>query len=90
MDKYGIRSVFQAKPGRGREVEAFLRECRAGVEREPGTTTFFALEVGPGLYATFDTMADDAALDAHVNGPTADAARRAVARVTTPKSLSSR
>lgn len=75
MDKIGIWSTFEAQPGKEHEVEAFLVECRAGIEREPGTTTFFALKIGPGRYATFDTMRDDAALDAHVNGPTARTVR---------------
>ncbi len=73
MDKFGIWSTFEAKPGREAEAEAFLRECAERISREPGTTTFFALKVGPGRYATFDTMRDDAALAAHVGGPTAAA-----------------
>ena len=56
MDKHGIWSTFEVKPGQEAEVEAFLRECAEEISREPGTTTFFALKVGPGRYATFDTM----------------------------------
>jgi quinol monooxygenase YgiN len=75
MDQHGVWSTFEAKPGKEAEVEAFLEECRAGIQREPGTTTFFAMKLGPGRYATFDTMSDDAALEAHVHGPTAEAVR---------------
>jgi quinol monooxygenase YgiN len=83
MDTFGIWSTFEAKPGKEQEVENFLDECRVGIERESGTTTFFALKIGPGRYATFGTMRDTAALEAHVNGPTADAVRARAATLFT-------
>ncbi|RYB03263.1 putative quinol monooxygenase [Lichenibacterium ramalinae] len=68
-------STFDALPGREAEVAAFLQACRDGIAGEPGTTAFYALETGPGRYATFAVFADDAAFEAHVRGPTADAVR---------------
>ncbi|WP_267425719.1 antibiotic biosynthesis monooxygenase [Methylobacterium sp. GC_Met_2] len=68
MDKRAVWSTFRAKPGREDEVEAFLEACAAGIAGERGTTTFFALRLVDGRYATF---ADDAAFQAHLTGPTA-------------------
>lgn len=74
MDKRAVWSTFRAKPGREAEVEAFLEACAAGIASERGTTTFFALQLDDGCYATFDTFdtfVDDAAFQAHLAGPTA-------------------
>lgn len=71
MDKRAVWSTFRAKPGREAEVEAFLATCATGITGERGTTTFFALRLGDGRYATFDIFADDAAFQAHLAGPTA-------------------
>lgn len=73
MDKRAVWSTFRAKPGRDAEVEAFLDACTAGIAGERGTTTFYALKLDDGRYATFDTFADDAAFQAHLGGPTARA-----------------
>jgi len=75
MPERGAWSTFDAKPGREAETEAFLQDCRAGIAREPGTMTFFALRIGPGRYATFASFADAGALQTHIEGPTAGAVR---------------
>ncbi|GJD92403.1 hypothetical protein BHAOGJBA_5957 [Methylobacterium hispanicum] len=40
--------TFAANPGCEAEVEAFLRDCDAGIGDEPGTTTFFMLALSEG------------------------------------------
>lgn len=75
MAERAVWSTFEARPGREAEVEVFLQQCRDEIERELGTTTFFAMKIGPGRYATFDTFAGDAAFEAHLRGRTADAVR---------------
>ncbi len=69
MDKFAIWSYMEVKPGKEQEVEEFLKFAQSLIEQESGTTTFYALKIGPSTYGTFDTFADDAATDAHVNGP---------------------
>lgn len=71
MDKFAIWSRMEVKPGKEQEVEDFLKYAQSLIEQEPGTTTFYALKVGPNTYSTFDTFTDEAARDAHVNGPAA-------------------
>ncbi len=42
-------------------------------EQEQGTTTWYALKIGPGKYGIFDTFADEPARDAHLHGEIAKA-----------------
>ena len=40
---------------------------------ESGTTSWFALRFGPSTFGVFDTFADEAGRQAHLNGPIAAA-----------------
>jgi len=64
---------LEAKPGKEREVEQFLRGGLAIVQGEPGTVTWYALRLGPSTFGIFDTFADDAGRQAHLNGRVAAA-----------------
>lgn len=70
MDRYAIWSTMQAKPGQDAAVERFLvEEALPLIRQEPGTTRFLVLREKPGAYAIFDTFADEAAFQAHLDGP---------------------
>ncbi|MBC7801060.1 MAG: antibiotic biosynthesis monooxygenase [Gemmatimonadaceae bacterium] len=70
MDKYAIWSTMTAKPGQDAEVERFLtEEALPLIREEPGTTRFLVLREKPGAYAIFDTFADEASFQAHLDGP---------------------
>lgn len=72
MDGYSVWATMEARPGREVDARAFLQEAtRRITEGEPGTTSFHALDLGEGRFAIFNTFADEAALQAHVGGPTA-------------------
>lgn len=72
MDGYSVWATMEARPGRAADARAFLREAtRRIIEGGPGTTSFHALELGAERFAIFNTFADEAALAAHVGGPTA-------------------
>ena len=43
------------------------------VQREPGTTTWFGIRLGPSTLGIFDTFADDAGRQAHLSGKVAAA-----------------
>jgi quinol monooxygenase YgiN len=43
------------------------------VQQEPGTTTWFALRLGPSTFGIFDTFAAEDGRQAHLNGPIAAA-----------------
>jgi quinol monooxygenase YgiN len=64
---------LEAKPGREVDVERFLRGGLAIVLDEPATEHWFALRLGLSTFGIFDTFADDAGRDAHLNGRVAAA-----------------
>lgn len=73
MDKFAIWAQLEAKPGKEQEVEAFLKSAQPLAEKETGTTTWFALKIGPSKYGIFDTFADENARNTHLNGDIAKA-----------------
>ncbi len=73
MAKLAIWAVVESKPGKEQEVEAFLKSALALAEAEPGTLTWYAVKIGPSKYGIFDTFADEAGRDAHMNGDIAKA-----------------
>jgi quinol monooxygenase YgiN len=75
MTTRGLLIRLDAKHGKDREVEAFLRSVLPLVQQEPGTTEWFALRFGRGEYGIVDVFSDDAARDAHLSGAVADALR---------------
>jgi|ERR1700748_1074082 quinol monooxygenase YgiN len=59
---------LEAKPGKEAETEQFLKAGLAIAQDEPGTTTWFALKLGPSTFGIFDTFADEAGREAHLSG----------------------
>ena len=66
---------LEAKPGREDDVDRFLRGGLAIVEREPATTAWFAVRMGPSTFAIFDAFPDEAGRQAHLSGGVAQALR---------------
>jgi quinol monooxygenase YgiN len=73
MVKLALYVRLEAKPGKEKEVEAFLQGGLPLVEQEPATAAWFALKLGPSTYAIFDAFDDEAGRDAHLNGKVAAA-----------------
>lgn len=74
MAKLAIYGELKAKPGKEAEVEAFLKQGAEMAKAEPGTIHWYAIkEDRPGVYGIFDTFDDEAARDAHMQGPIAQA-----------------
>jgi quinol monooxygenase YgiN len=73
MDKLAVLVLLNAKPGKEKEVEQFLELAQPLADRESGTTTWYALKLGPGRYGIFDTFKDDSGRNAHFNGEIAKA-----------------
>jgi quinol monooxygenase YgiN len=71
MTGSGLLVRLEARPGKDREVEQFLRSAVSLVEEEIGTTAWFALRFGRGEYGVFDAFLDDAARQEHLAGPVA-------------------
>ncbi len=73
MSKLALYVPLQAKPGKEKEVEDFLRSALPLVEAEPGTVSWFAIQEGESSFGIFDTFDDEAGRDAHLNGKVAAA-----------------
>jgi quinol monooxygenase YgiN len=73
MSRISIWAQLEAKPGKEKEVEEFLKSALALAEREAGTLSWYAIKMGPGKYGIFDTFADENGRNAHLNGEIAKA-----------------
>ncbi len=73
MGKLAIWAQLEAKPGKEKELEEFLKSAQPLAEREPGTVTWHAIKMGQGKYGIFDTFADENGRNAHLNGEIAKA-----------------
>ena len=73
MDKLSILVQLEAKPGKEDEVEKFLKSALPLVQAETGTTTWYALKMGPSKFGIFDTFPDEKGRNAHLGGEVAKA-----------------
>jgi quinol monooxygenase YgiN len=73
MVTVGLLVRLEAKAGKEAEVESFLKSGLALVQEEPGTTTWYAIRMGPSTFGIFDTFADDSGRQAHLTGKVAAA-----------------
>lgn len=64
---------LEAKPGKEKDVEAFLKGGLPVVQGEPATTAWFALQMGPSTFGIFDAFPDEAGRQAHLSGRVAAA-----------------
>ena len=73
MNSLALFVKLEAKKGKEAEVEKFLKNGLNMVERETGTISWYALRLGPGTYAIFDTFQDNKGREAHLAGEVAKA-----------------
>ena len=71
--KVAIWAYLQAKPGKEAELEAFLKSALPLAEGEKDTTSWFAVKIDNSTFGIFDTFANEAGREAHLNGPIAKA-----------------
>jgi quinol monooxygenase YgiN len=68
MDRVAVWAVLESKPGKEEDVEAFLKAAQYLAEKEPDTTNWFALRMGPSKYGIFDTFPDERGRVVHLTG----------------------
>jgi quinol monooxygenase YgiN len=73
MAKYALYVSLKAKPGKEKDVEAFLKQAAEIAKKEGGTVNWYGLHEDEGLYSIFDTFNDEAGREAHLNGEIAKA-----------------
>ncbi len=81
MTKLGLFVRLEAKPGKEKEVEDFLRQGLALVQQEPATQAWFAIRIGPTTYGIFDTFLDESGRQAHLSGQVAAALKAKAAEL---------
>jgi quinol monooxygenase YgiN len=73
MSKIGIWAQLEAKPGKEKDLEDFLKSAQPLAEAEKLTLTWYAIKMGPGKFGIFDTFADENGRNAHLSGEIAKA-----------------
>ena len=73
MPRLALLANLQAKPGKGAEVAQLLTSALPVAQAEAGTTSWFALQLGPETFGIFDTFDAESGRQAHLNGPIATA-----------------
>jgi quinol monooxygenase YgiN len=64
---------LEAKPGKEKEVAAFLAQGLQLANQETTTPLWFALRLGPTTFAIFDSFENEAGRQTHLAGPIAQA-----------------
>lgn len=73
MVQEGLWVRLEAKPGKENEVARLLHGALPLVEKEPGTTAWFAIKLGASTFGIFDVFPDESGRQAHLSGPIAAA-----------------
>lgn len=68
MVKLGIYVGLEAKPGKEKELEGFLKGAQALAQAEPDTTAWFAIKMGPSSFGIFDAFESETGREAHLQG----------------------
>ena len=68
MISRGLLVRLEANSGKEADVEAFLHSALPLVQREAGTTAWFAVRFGRGEYGIFDVFPDNGARFIHLMG----------------------
>jgi quinol monooxygenase YgiN len=71
--RVGLFVRLEAKPGKEKDLLAFLQKGFEMANAESTTPVWFAVRFGPTTFAIFDAFADDAGRRAHLDGPIAKA-----------------
>jgi len=73
MISLGLFVRLEAKPGKEKEVSAFLKQSLQMANQEQTTELWFGLRLGPSTFGVFDAFADETGRQTHLNGPIAKA-----------------
>jgi len=73
MVKFALLARLEAKPGKGDEVENFLKSALSMAQEEKDTIEWFALRIGSSTFGIFDTFEHEEGREAHLKGKIAAA-----------------
>ena len=67
MVTVGLLLRFEAKPGKEDAVAKLLASAIDKINKEEGTTAWFALRFGPASFGVYDAFPDDTARQVHIS-----------------------
>ena len=73
MVKVALLVRLEAKPGKEKDLEDFLKSALPLANQESFTPVWFALKIGPSTFGIFDAFADDSGRQSHLTGQIAAA-----------------
>ena len=73
MVRVGLWVKLQAKPGKESALSELLAGALPLAQKEPDTTVWFALRLGPSTFGIFDAFPSEGGRKAHLDGPIAAA-----------------
>ncbi len=73
MVKFGLLARLEAKAGKEKEVEEFLKSALSMAADEKGTITWYAVRINESTFGIFDTFNEEDGRTAHLSGPIAKA-----------------
>jgi quinol monooxygenase YgiN len=73
MLSLGLFVRLEAKPGKEKDVAAFLKQGLELANQEKTTPLWFALRLGPSTFGVFDAFHDESGRQAHLGGSIAQA-----------------
>ena len=73
MEAIGLLVTLEARAGKEADAEAFLKSAQPLALDEKGTLKWYAFKLGPRKFGIFDTFANEAGRNAHLNGDIAKA-----------------
>lgn len=73
MEKFALLARVEAKPGKEKEVEQFLKNALPLAIDEPHTNRWYALRLSPSTFGIFDTFEGEEGRNEHLSGKIAKA-----------------
>ena len=73
MEAIGLLVTLEARSGKEAAAEAFLKSAQPLALNEKATLKWYAIKLGPGKFAIFDTFANEAGRSTHLTGEIATA-----------------
>jgi len=73
MEAIGLLVKLEARPGKGADVETFLKSVQHLALTEKETLKWYAIKLGPGSFGIFDTFANEDGRNSHLTGEIAKA-----------------
>jgi len=67
-EKFAILARFEAKPGKEKEVLAFLKLALPLAKEEVGTIKWYAIQLSPSTFGIFDTFETNEDRQTHLEG----------------------